>query len=59
MAKTIIGVMGTGIATPQDLKLAYQLGKSIAENNWVLLTGGRKAGGHGCSKSWLQQTTTG
>lgn len=41
MAKTIIGVMGAGIATPQDLKLAYQLGKSIAENNWVLLTGGR------------------
>ena len=44
MAKTIIGVMGAGIATSQDLKLAYQLGKSIAQNNWVLLTGGRKAG---------------
>ena len=44
MSKTIIGVMGTGLATPKELKLAYQLGKSIAENDWVLLTGGRKAG---------------
>lgn len=44
MAKTIIGVMGAGLATPQDLQLAYQLGSAIAEQDWVLLTGGRKAG---------------
>ena len=44
MSKIIIGVMGAGLATPKDLQLAYQLGKSVAENNWVLLTGGRKAG---------------
>lgn len=38
-------MMGAGdLATPQDLKLAYLLGSAIAENNWVLLTGGRKAG---------------
>ncbi len=38
-------MMGPGdLATPQDLKLAYLLGSAIAENNWVLLTGGRKAG---------------
>lgn len=36
--------MGAGLATPKDLQLAYQLGSLIAENNWVLLTGGRKAG---------------
>ncbi|MGV2831053.1 SLOG cluster 4 domain-containing protein [Myxosarcina sp. GI1(2024)] len=45
MAKLIIGVMGAGEgATAEDLKNAYELGKSIAEHDWVLLTGGRKAG---------------
>jgi uncharacterized protein (TIGR00725 family) len=42
---TIIGVMGTGnLATPKDLELAYQLGQLIAENGWILLTGGREVG---------------
>ena len=36
--------MGAGVATPEDLQLAYELGKAIAQNNWVLLTGGREAG---------------
>ena len=44
MSKIVIGVMGVGSATSEELQLAYNLGKSIAENNWVLLTGGRKAG---------------
>ena len=44
MSKTIIGVMGAGVATSEDLQLSYELGKAIAFNNWVLLTGGRKAG---------------
>ena len=44
MAKVIVGVMGVGSATSEELQLAYDLGKAIAENNWVLLTGGRKAG---------------
>ena len=45
MPKIIIGVMGAGdSATAEDLQLAYQLGSLIAQNNWVLLTGGRKAG---------------
>lgn len=44
MSKTIIGVMGVGQASAQELELAYQLGSAIAEKNWVLLTGGRKAG---------------
>ena len=44
MSKVVIGVMGVGLATSEELQLAYDLGKAIAENNWVLLTGGRKAG---------------
>ncbi|MGL4881753.1 MAG: cytochrome, partial [Waterburya sp.] len=45
MAMTIIGVMGVGnLATPKDLELAFQLGQLIAENGWILLTGGREAG---------------
>ncbi|MEM8831195.1 MAG: TIGR00725 family protein [Cyanobacteria bacterium P01_G01_bin.19] len=45
MIKVVIGVMGAGkLANPQDLDLAFELGQSIAQNNWVLLTGGRKAG---------------
>ena len=36
--------MGAGLTTPENLQLACQLGESIAQNNWVLLTGGRKAG---------------
>ncbi len=40
----IIGVMGGGVATPEDEKAAYILGGLIAENGWVLLNGGRKTG---------------
>jgi uncharacterized protein (TIGR00725 family) len=42
---TIIGVMGPGEeATSNDLNNAYLLGKFIAKQKWVLLTGGRNAG---------------
>jgi uncharacterized protein (TIGR00725 family) len=45
MRKPIIGIMGPGSkATEPDLANAYQLGKLIAEQGWILLTGGRKAG---------------
>jgi uncharacterized protein (TIGR00725 family) len=45
MAQTIIGVMGPGDgATPDDLALAEELGRLIAQRGWVLLTGGRSAG---------------
>ncbi len=40
----IIGVMGGGTASPNDLEIAYQLGGLIAQNGWVLLNGGRSAG---------------
>ena len=45
MKKIIIGVMGPGRgATDTDIKNATQLGKLIAENGWILLSGGRKEG---------------
>ena len=43
--KIIIGVMGAGdTATQADLDHAYQLGQLIAQQGWVLLTGGRNTG---------------
>ena len=45
MRKIIIGVMGPGDRpTATDVQNAYELGKLIAENGWVLLTGGRNVG---------------
>lgn len=45
MRKIIIGVMGVGeTATSRDVENAYKLGRIIAQEGWVLLTGGRKAG---------------
>jgi uncharacterized protein (TIGR00725 family) len=43
--KTIVGVMGPGeSATPDDNELAFELGRNIAKNGWLLLTGGRSFG---------------
>lgn len=40
-----MGVMGPGAnASETDLQNAYQLGQLIAQEGWVLLTGGRNAG---------------
>lgn len=45
MKKTIIGIMGPGdLATNTDIKNAYELGKLIAQEGWILLTGGRNVG---------------
>lgn len=45
MSRKIIGVMGPGeSATKLDISIAYEIGKSIGANGWVLLTGGRNAG---------------
>jgi uncharacterized protein (TIGR00725 family) len=45
MRKIAIGVMGTGEnATDSDRISAYELGKAIALQGWVLLTGGRNTG---------------
>ncbi|MGE0231333.1 hypothetical protein [Pseudolabrys sp.] len=41
----VIGVMGAGEgARPQDVKTAFELGRSVAREGWVLLSGGRNAG---------------
>lgn len=45
MRKPIIGVMGAGDSANQiDVERARQVGKLIAENEWVLLSGGRNVG---------------
>ena len=45
MHKTIIGVMGPGEkATAKDIEVAYEIGKLVAMEDWVLLTGGRNVG---------------
>jgi hypothetical protein len=45
MRKIMIGVMGPGDgASESDCVNAYELGKLIAQEGWVLLTGGRNAG---------------
>lgn len=44
MRKTIVGVMGPARATTQEKKWAFELGRLIAEEGWVLLTGGRNMG---------------
>ncbi len=45
MRKTVVGVMGPGDgATATDLGRARELGRLIAAEGWVLLTGGRRSG---------------
>ncbi|MCU0532408.1 MAG: TIGR00725 family protein [Hydrococcus sp. Prado102] len=45
MRKILIGVMGPGEkATAKERENAYQLGRLIAREGWVLLSGGRNAG---------------
>ena len=40
----VIGVMGGANVSDRDIKDAYELGRLIAENGWVLLNGGRNCG---------------
>ncbi|GAB1545425.1 hypothetical protein NUACC21_81010 [Scytonema sp. NUACC21] len=45
MRKIVVGVMGPGEkAKDIDVQNAYELGKLIAQEGWVLLTGGRNVG---------------
>lgn len=45
MGKPVIGVMGPGEnARPEENEMAFALGKSIAEQGWIVLTGGRSFG---------------
>jgi len=42
--RTIIGVMGGAFVDEAVASSAYELGRLVAENGWVLLNGGRDAG---------------
>lgn len=42
--KIIIGVMGGSNASNEEKQTAYQLGKLIAAQGWILLNGGRACG---------------
>lgn len=45
MAKAIVGVMGPGEnATPDENEMAFALGKALAQEGWIVLTGGRSFG---------------
>ncbi|MFO7652719.1 MAG: DNA-binding protein [Candidatus Krumholzibacteriia bacterium] len=44
MRRTIVGVMGGCVATPETTRAARELGRLIAEHGWVLLNGGRSEG---------------
>ena len=42
--RTIVGVMGGSVADARTTALARELGRLIAANGWVLLSGGRPTG---------------
>jgi uncharacterized protein (TIGR00725 family) len=44
MRRTVIGVMGPGAASVALERAAFELGRLIAREGWVLLTGGRNCG---------------
>ena len=44
MRRTVIGVMGPAAAGRALESTAFELGRSIAQEGWVLLTGGRDCG---------------
>ena len=45
MSKIVVGVMGPGQgASPDAIATAFELGRLIAREGWVLLTGGRNTG---------------
>jgi uncharacterized protein (TIGR00725 family) len=44
MRRTVVGVMGGSVATDETMAGARELGRLIAANGWVLLSGGRPTG---------------
>lgn len=42
--RTVVGVMGGAVASDSAIANAYEVGRLIAERDWVLLNGGRDAG---------------
>jgi uncharacterized protein (TIGR00725 family) len=44
MRRYLIGVMGGGEVSDEDLAVAYELGRLVAKNGWVVLNGGSYTG---------------
>src|SRR5690606_15776380 len=45
MSKTIVGIMGPGeSARPEENEMAFAMGKAVAQQGWIVLTGGRSFG---------------
>lgn len=45
MAKPIVGIMGPGeSARPEENEMAFALGRAVAQEGWIVLTGGRSFG---------------
>jgi predicted Rossmann-fold nucleotide-binding protein len=42
--RTIVGIMGGSVADERTMENARNMGRLIAENGWVLLSGGRPHG---------------
>lgn len=42
--RTVVGVMGGAVASETTIANAYEVGRLIAQRDWVLLNGGRDAG---------------
>jgi len=55
MRKTVVGVMCPGDNAPQSaVDIAYELGKLIAQEGWILLSGGSKQGAMGAVNEGAQ-----
>ena len=55
MRKPVVGVMGGSKATPAVFEMARRLGRLIAEQNWILLNGGRDSGVMAASAAGAQE----
>ncbi len=57
MSKPIVGIMGPGEgAKPDENEIAFELGKAVAAEGWVVLTGGR---GFCCSGNPKKRSSNG
>lgn len=52
--KIQITVIGDSLEFEENNKVAYEVGKFIAENGWVLITGGREGVMNACSKGAIE-----
>ncbi len=53
--KIQITVIGDSLEFEENNRVAYELGKYIAENGWVLITGGREGVMNACSKGAIEK----